>query len=174
MSSFSSNEYNYSSITLLAQSCYIMNYKAKPFKNALNFSNRTTAQFQSTIEKHQNFLQLIRSSLPGSLANQAKDCVVKDTKLLIYTDSAAWASQLRFYSQAIRTEVNSKCNQNIDKIQLKVLDPETDNYQSKPTLNIPSLENIELIRSNQLDAPDSELKRALLNLSQTLKKLRRI
>lgn len=151
-----------------------MNYKAKAFKNALNFSNRTTVQFQLTIEKHQKILQIIRSSLPDSLANQAKDCVVKDTKLLIFTDSAAWASQLRFYSQAIRTAVNSKCSENIDNIQLKVLDPETSINQSKPSLNIPSLENIELIRSNQLDAPDSKLKRALLNLSQTLKKLRHI
>lgn len=152
-----------------------MTFKGRAFKNALNFSNRTTVQFQLTIEKHLKVLQVIRSSLPESLANQAKDCVIKDTKLLIFTDSAAWASQLRFYSQAIRTAVNSKCIEEIDKIQLKVLDSESgSNNQSKPTPKIPSLENIELIRSNQLNAPDSELKCALLNLSHTLKKLRHI
>lgn len=146
-----------------------MTFKAKAFKNALNFSNRTTVQFQLTIEKHQKVLQVIRSSLPEALANEAKDCVVKDTKLLIFTASAAWASQLRFYSPAIRTAVNAKCNEKIDKVQLKVLEPEANNIQSKPAPNIPSLENIELIRNNQLDAPDSDLKLALLNLSQTLK-----
>jgi hypothetical protein len=151
-----------------------MTLKAKVFKNALNHSNRTTVQFQLTIEKHQRILQAIRSSLPESLANEAKDCVVKDTKLLVFTTSAAWASQLRFYSQAIRTTVNAKYNENIDKIQLKVLDQKTEINQSKQDLYIPSLENIELLRNDQLDAPDSDLKRALLNLSQTLKKLRHV
>ena len=151
-----------------------MTFKAKAFKNALGFSNRTTVQFQLTIEKHQKILQVIRLSLPETLANEARDCVIKDTKLLIFTASAAWASQLRFYSQAIRTAVNSKCNENIDNIQLKVLEAKADTNLSKPDLTIPSLENIELIQGNQLDAPDSDLKRSLLNLSQTLKKLRHI
>ena len=150
-----------------------MTLKAKAFKNALDYSNRTTVLFQFAIEKNRKVLQAIRSSLPKALANEAKDCVVKDTKLLIFADSAAWASQLRFYSQAIRTAVNSKCKENIDKIQLKVLDTKVDTIQSKPDLTIPSLETIELIQENQLDAPDCELKRSLLNLSQTLKKLRR-
>jgi len=151
-----------------------MPFKTKSFKNALNYSNRTTVQFQLTIEKHKEILQVIRSSLPESLAKETRDCAVKDTKLLIFTASAARASQIRFYSQAILTAVNSKNDKNIDKIQLKVLDPIPDINQDKPRLDIPTLENIELIRVNQLEAPDSDLKRALLSLSQTLKKLRHV
>jgi hypothetical protein len=151
-----------------------MTFKTKAFNNALNYSNRTTVQFQLTIEKHKEILQVIRSSLPEPLANQAKDCVVKDAKLLIFTASAAMASQIRFYSQAILIAVNSECDQRIEKIQLKILDPIPNIKQESPRLNIPSPENIELIRVNQLDAPDSDLKRAFLNLSQTLKKLRHV
>ena len=161
-------------IFIFNQCCHIMTLKAKAFKNALYYSNRTTAQFQLKIEKHQRVLLAIRSSLPKLLATEAKDCVVKDTKLLVFTTSAAWASQLRFYSQAIRTTVNVKCSENIDKIQLKILDIKVEIDQSKRELLIPSPENIELLRNNQLDAPESDLKRALLNLSQTLKKLRHV
>lgn len=148
-----------------------MTFKARTFKNALSYSNRTTAQFQLIIEKHRKVLQIIRSTLPETLVNKARDCVIKDTKLLIFTTSAAWASQLRFYSEAIRTAVNSNCNESIEKIQLKVLNTTANTSQAKPGLNIPSLAIIELIKTNQLHAPDSDLKRALLTLSQTLKKL---
>jgi predicted nucleic acid-binding Zn ribbon protein len=39
--------------------------------------------------------------LPEELANHVECCLLKPGKLLIFTDSSAWAAKLRFHQQTI-------------------------------------------------------------------------
>ena len=145
------------------------NSRTRYFKPITLFHKRLTAQYQSRIDLHRKALQAIHRVLPKKLALQAHDCVINDRKLLIYTHSAAWASQLRFYSRELQSSVSSAILRPIDKVQLRILHQRVEKAVHR-TANIPALENIELIRGNALSTPDSKLKSALLNLSHTLRR----
>jgi hypothetical protein len=57
------------------------------------------------IENHRRLLAAIRHLLPPPLAAHCRDCVAGDDTLMLYAESAAWASQLRFYLPRIIEEL---------------------------------------------------------------------
>jgi len=146
--------------------------KTTPFKPALSFPNRTFAYLYSQVEQQKQVLQKIHGVLPATLAQHALHCVVHGKKLLVYTDTAAWASQLRFYNRAILAAIAPVTREPVSIMQIKIkmgADQTEPPPSRKP--NIPSAEKIGLIHSHSLTVADGPLKLALLKLSITLKKL---
>ncbi len=117
-------------------------------------------------------LDRIRGVLPPPLSRHVFHCVKNDKKLLIYTDSAAWASQIRFYNNDLLTAIASTDEPAAESLQIRILadrfDPEKKSIE-KP--HVPSPENILLIRNHSENIADEELKRALQKLSATLARL---
>jgi hypothetical protein len=159
-----------------------MTSKFTPFKAALSFPNGTIAYYCSQIERQKQVLQRIHAVLPKSIAEHALHCVVNGKKLLIYTDTAAWASQLRFYNRAILEAIAPVTREPVSIMQIKVraeISPaghkaEDRAFQAMPPgrkPNIPSAEKIAFIHSHSLTVSDERLKSALLRLSATLEKL---
>jgi hypothetical protein len=149
-----------------------MPQKPPSFKVSLSFQNRTMAYFYSQIEQQHRILQRIQAVLPGTLAKQIRHCLIRDKKLLIYMDSAAWASQLRFYKSAILAAISPLTRTPIETLQIKILAGQTGLILgSKRKAKIPSVEKIAIIRNNSLTVSDHQLKSALLKLSSTLEKL---
>ncbi|MGZ5075597.1 MAG: DciA family protein [Methylobacter sp.] len=145
--------------------------KPTSFKAALSFPNRTIAHFYSRIEQQKQVLQCIHEVLPATIAAHALHCVIKGKKLLVYTDTAAWASQLRFYNSAILAAIAPLTREPVSMMQIKVRVETVQTLSSGRKPNIPSAEKIELIHNHSLTVPDEQLKRALLRLSTTLAKL---
>ncbi|MGZ5049439.1 MAG: DciA family protein [Methylobacter sp.] len=156
------------------------------FKAALSFSSRSIAVLCSKIEQQKQSLECIRAILPEEIAKHALHCVIKDKKLLIYTDTAAWASQLRFYNRAILAAIAPITRASVSIMQVKIQQEsaltarrniagvESENTQTtasgrKP--NIPSADKIRLIHDHSLTIPDEKLQQALQRLSATLEKL---
>jgi hypothetical protein len=151
-----------------------MPQKPPSFKVSLSFKNRTTAYFYSQIEQQQRILQRIQAVLPEALAKQARHCLVRDKKLLIYTDSAAWASQLRFYNSVILAAIMPLTRTPVEMLKIKIITGQTGLIMgSKRKAKIPSVEKIEFIRSHSLAVSDNQLRLALLKLSSTLERLSR-
>jgi hypothetical protein len=149
-----------------------MSQKPPSFKVSLSFQNRTMAYFYSQIEQQQRILQRIQAVLPGTLAKQIRHCLIRDKKLLIYTDSAAWASQLRFYKSAILAAIAPLTRSPIEIMQIKILAGQTGLILGpKRKAKIPSVEKIAIIRNDSLTVSDDQLKSALLKLSSTLERL---
>jgi hypothetical protein len=149
-----------------------MPQKPPSFKASLSFQNRTMAYFHSQIEQQQRILQRIHSVLPEELAKQVRHCLIRDKKLLIYTESAVWASQLRFYNSAILTAIVPLTRAPVEIMQIKIIAGQTGlNLGPKRKPKIPSVEKIELIRNNSLTVSDNQLRLALLKLSATLDRL---
>jgi Dna[CI] antecedent, DciA len=149
-----------------------MPQKPASFKVSLSFQNRTMAYFYSQIEQQQRILQRIQSVLPEALAKQVRHCLIRDKKLLIYTNSAAWASQLRFYNSAILAAIVPLARTPVEMMQIKIIAGQTGfilGPQRKP--KIPSVEKIEVIRNHSLTVSDNQLRLALLRLSTTLERL---
>lgn len=153
------------------------------FKAALSFPNRTITHFYSQIEQQKMALQRIHEVLPATIAKHALHCVINGKKLLVYTDTAAWASQLRFYNSAILAAIAPITRESVSIMLIKIridtsftrrkgdaqAGTEVSLVSRKPI--IPSAEKIELIHSYSLTIADEQLKQALLKLSTTLAKL---
>ena len=142
----------------------------KTFKPALAYPNGAMASLLVKVDRHRKLLDIIRSGLPETLAQHVHSCVIRDTKLLVYTESAVWASQLRFYSRVIQEVTRSKHGEYIEMTQVRIIPPTEASRQEFLRPIIPSPENIEIIRNNIKNIPDSQLKEALLRLSKTLEK----
>ena len=149
-----------------------MSQKPPSFKVSLSFQNRTMAYFYSQIEQQQRILQCIQAVLPEALAKQTRHCLIRDKKLLIYTDSAAWASQLRFYNSAVLEAIVPLTRAPVESMQIKIIAGRTGLIlRSERKAIIPSAEKIELIRNHSLTVSDNQLRLALLKLSATLERL---
>jgi hypothetical protein len=147
-----------------------MTKRKKSFKPINLFHTRQTVQYQAQLNLHETALRAIRKVLPEALALKTHACVINDRKLLIYSHSATWASQLRFYSQELQAAVSSATSRPIEKVQIRILQPTQAKQEENPGVKIPAKESIDLIRENALSAPNSLLKTALLKLSLTLKR----
>ena len=149
-----------------------MHQNPSSFKVSLSFNNKTLHYFYSQIEQQQRLLDGIKKSLPSNLANQTRHCLIKDKKLIIYTDSAVWASQLRFYKEKILKSIKELTKSTIESLQIKVISYHTGLTLTYPRkAKLPSIKNIEIIQSHGQTVSDNQLKQALLNLSSTLTKL---
>jgi hypothetical protein len=149
-----------------------MAQKPASFKTPPYWQNRMTAHIRSEIEQQQRLLQRIQSSLPEALKKQVRHSLIKDNKLLIYTDSAVWASQLRFYNKIILAGIAPLTRETIGIMQVKIMTiPTGVALQSVRKANIPSADTIESIRNHSLTIMDNQLQQALLKLSSTLKRL---
>jgi len=142
------------------------------FKPVLAYPNRASSYFLGRIAIQKKILAEIRAVLPEKLAAQTQACVVEKRKLLIYVNSAVWASKLRFYSRTILTAVNGKTDATVDLVQIRLLMPRQEHHCSEhKATKIPSAETIELLHSSAVHAPSERLAEALQNLSVTLKRL---
>jgi hypothetical protein len=132
------------------------------------------AYFYSQIEQQQQLLQRIRVVLPEALGKQARHCLIRDKKLLVYTDSAVWASQLRFYKSVILAAIMPLTRTPVEILQIKIMTAKTGIILgARRKAKIPSVEKIEFIRSHSLTVSDVQLRLALLKLSSTLERLSR-
>lgn len=146
--------------------------KYPPFRSALLFPNNAIAYIYSQIDLQKKILQPIRKALPAPLAKHVMHCIVNQKKLIIFTDAAAWSSQLRFYNSTILAAIAPIIREPITVMQIKIASPNVTRPGSlTPPPIIPSAEKIMLIRNTGLTASDEQLKQALINLSVTLEKL---
>lgn len=147
-------------------------FKPTSFKTALSFSNRSFDHLDSKIKLQKELLQSIRKVLPDALAKHVQHSLLTGNKLLIYTDSAAWATQLRFYHQKLLAAAVSLSKNSATSVQIKILTEQIGpSLQQAGTAIIPSPEKREAIRSVCLADPDSELTLALLKLVKTLDRI---
>jgi len=146
--------------------------KPTSFNAPLSCQNRTITYYYHQIERQKRILQHIQSVLPAALAKQARHCLIRDKTLLIYTDSAIWATQLRFYNKIILASIAQLSSEPVETIQIKIITESTGlSPQTARKARIPSAATIKIIRNDGLGVFDNQLKQALLKLSSTLERL---
>ena len=131
--------------------------------------------FQSQIPKHlwqqlaqqKQVLQAVRSLLPEDLAKQVCHCLISGDKLLIYTDSAVWAAQLRFYQNTILNAFKNLVN----TVQIRITTGTVLDEEHERKAKLPSPEQIQKLEQDSLTVEDEDLRQALLHLSETLARL---
>ena len=140
------------------------------FKTALGFEGKVFANYKYQLEIQKELLNTVKHALPSHLSSHALYCVASDRKIILYTDSATWSSQLRFYHQDILHALSVANNRKLEAVQIKII-PQTIDEKQKKALKPPSSENIDLILSQAEHQKDEKLKAALLKLGRLFKKL---
>lgn len=118
---------------------------------------------------HDRLLGRIRQTLPEPLGAHCLYCVLRgDGQLILYTDSAAWASKLRFYQSELRLALGEIGP--LNSIQVRVLLPPGRAEKPPLPLPIPAPEVLDQLEHNAATAADFQIKRALQRLVCTLRR----
>lgn len=139
------------------------------FKSAMEFDSRLLTVLMEKVAEQNQLLRVVRAALPSSIAEHADSCVVSGTRLLIYTGSAAWASQIRFYNQAILNKLSESGQQKITNIKVKVL-LQPRGLETGRSARLPSPETVRAVFGKLDENSDDVLDKALAKLGKTLQK----
>ncbi len=152
---------------------FLMSKNYSSFKPMLTSANRVLGPFANQLEKQAQLLALVKSVLPSDLVNYAQYCVISDQKVLIYTDSAVWASQLRFYTRAMFELIKSHSAsvRYIEQVQIRILPSMPDQASSPNKAIVPSAKTTSEIRKDILGDSEDPLYQALSRLCSTLENL---
>lgn len=140
----------------------------------LTGSQKGIREYRNRINKHSRVLLLVKKSLPPQLRDHCLACVVANNKLIVYTDSPVWASQLRFHQDSIIGGLAGLVP-SIDfyRVVIRVLlTPSI----PEPKIRYPKAiraETIETLHSGAKAINDMALKKSLFRLAMTLRRTKR-
>jgi hypothetical protein len=128
------------------------------------------ALIRSKIANNQQWLRLIRSSLPTDLATHTLACVFKNDSIIIYAESANWATKLRFHSHRVLITINRLDQVKIKKIVVRITAAGMHHpaKQRQRSLKKPSPACLVVIEQSA-DGTHGDLQIALSNLAKTLR-----
>lgn len=84
--------------------------------DALDRLRTSTAQLDALVRE-------IRAALPAAARDHVVGCAVRPGLLIVFADSAAWATQLRYLQQDILLAGNEVLGNSARRLQFKVLPP---------------------------------------------------
>jgi hypothetical protein len=143
----------------------------KPNKPMLLVQNRTIIGLHHQIAQQKRLLQTVQSLLPKQLADHVVHCVLREQKLLIYTHSAVWASQLRFYHNEILSAIASYTKQPVTNVLVRIIAEQIGETHAERKARLPTPERIAQLQQDSSHIADESLRLALLRLGSTLERL---
>ncbi|MCH9698917.1 MAG: DciA family protein [Gammaproteobacteria bacterium] len=120
-------------------------------------------------------MTIVRSVIPENLVSQCLGCSVNYNQLTIYSHSAVWISQLRFYQSEILNAVNdSQSGYQFSTVKFRVMVTQTGASQATHSSHtiVPSHNTIDMIEDSAKHVTDQQLGAKLKHLAQTLRSRR--
>lgn len=148
-----------------------MTIKKPSYKPFLLFQNQRIIYLHGQIAQQKQVLQTVQTLLPKQLAEQVDHCVLREQKLLVYTHSAVWASQLRFYHHEMLAAARLCTQLPITMVQVKIISQFIAKTRYLRKAQLPSAERIEQFQKDSTYVTDENLRSALLSLGETLARL---
>ncbi len=145
--------------------------KPTPISKILSKPGEIHSPIIEHLKEQNRLLVNVRKAVPSFLREHCLSCITNGNNLTLFTDSPAWAHQLRFHCSLITDELNRLLPSNhITKVKLRVVIPPTKPVTNKGQhLQFPSTETIDTIRNSANSISNIELKNALARLARTLK-----
>ncbi|GAB4254636.1 MAG: hypothetical protein Kow0065_01910 [Methylomicrobium sp.] len=145
----------------------------KSISQILIYRYRTFGKIAAQMEQQLHLLRIIKASLPRSLADHTVHCLIDNTKLIVYADSANWASQLRFHRTTMLKAIEKSANHSITTLQFRIAEPiiqKTDRRSRQA--KIPNHDSLSHLRNSiNSTANHDPLAASLLKLTETLERL---
>ena len=140
------------------------------FKPAQSLDSQPIALWLSILQEQAKLLHSIQKNLPVRTAQAIKHCVISDRQLIIFVESASWASQLRFLHDKIMAGLIESGVTQVKGLQIKLLTNRQNTSKRRPP-NLPSEAALRDLKTAYAggEAKDA-LGQALSNLTLTLEK----
>jgi hypothetical protein len=146
-----------------------MKHSKKPaFRPASSYEQRHLSCCMARIEEQRHWLHQVRSVLPAEIAAHIVHVLISGARLLIYTYSASWASQIRFYDGVILNKLQASGQQKISKLQVKLLMPDA-MKTARRHARLPSADTVDSVFGPLDSQRDDALGQALARLGRILK-----
>jgi len=144
--------------------------QSKPDTPQQFLRNSTFLGLFQNIDIHAELLKRVKRGLPDPLAKHCLYCLSReDMSLVIFTDSQAFASQLRFYAPSILAKLNLDQEMPFKQVLVRYLHPTEPNIASRP-MQQPSLETIGLVKASGKSAICEELGNSLERLGEAMER----
>jgi hypothetical protein len=131
------------------------------------------ASVQAELELQARLLAAVRGDLPDSLAPHCRHCVASAERLIVYADSPAFASQLRFCGPNLLAAVESATGRRFREFRVRtVLDARPRPDPTPPAPAVTAGTAAALVRESAATAASTDIKEALLRLGRTLDRAR--
>ncbi|TPQ24534.1 DciA family protein [Methylomonas koyamae] len=141
------------------------------FKPAADFNKNQISLCLSNIAKQRELLAIVRAGLPDDLSKHVLHCVASDSAILLYSDSANWASQIRFFARNILEKLHDAGEMGLVKLQVRIVTAAVGASAAPRKPRLPSAEAIEVLcRSVDSATGDDALAVALKRLGDTLRR----
>jgi hypothetical protein len=132
-------------------------------------SSPIMAELAASLQEQERLLSLVRSLLPESLCHHCLFVRKNASGLVIYTESSAWASRLRYLSSDLRLKLQDR-GLAIGKINVRILLAEQPRTRPARSTKGLSATNAELMRSVAQETQDPDLRLALERLSRHVRR----
>ncbi|MES9844714.1 MAG: DciA family protein [Candidatus Sedimenticola sp. PURPLELP] len=129
---------------------------------------RTDSKIRELLSKNhsqQKLLIKIRALLPSPLNQHCHAVVTEERRIILYTDSSAWASRLRFFSKDLSTQLNQH-GIRVEKVTIRVMIGNSPKKTRHHTPRHLSRSNADLVVETADAISDPELSAALKRLSR--------
>lgn len=146
------------------------NINNSAFKSALAYQSGPLTSALAIIASQKALQAVVKTALPTDLAEHVQHCVQSGKRVLVYTEAASWAAQIRFFNEAIVNKIKASTTLQINSIQVRLL-PQFEQHTPIKLKNLPSKENIDQICQMGVDNLNNDvLKASLSRLADTLSK----
>jgi hypothetical protein len=115
---------------------------------------------------HAAILRRLRQQLPGFLADHCLACVAHEDGIVVYTDAAVWATQLRFTLPTALPQLRAGFDGKWQRIQVRILHDSRPDYQETPT-RVPGTMAVAEIEAAARDTSSEQIRQALQRLTNT-------
>lgn len=122
------------------------------------------------LDEHRQVLSVVKQALPPFIGEHCIDCLTKGEKLILFTDSPAWATQIRFYQPAILGRLKRCGNSRFKQIHIRVFLVSAKTSAPPKTPRPPSQETLKQLKHSAQGAPSQELKKSLQQLVEALER----
>jgi hypothetical protein len=125
---------------------------------------------QRRSQRHDALLSSLKACLPIAVSAHCVSCVARDDGcLVVFTDSPAWATQLRFLTASMLAALRTQGEMDINHVFIRNFHPNEPTRLGKP-MNKPSQAAIQSIQSNSLISSGDKLGGALARLGATMER----
>jgi hypothetical protein len=133
--------------------------------NSVLRSETALTKFHARSREHSALLQQVRRLLPSPLDQHCLAAVLRDQRLILFTDSSAWASRLRYFSRDLVFELQQE-RLKVTKASIHILAADRQKKRKRRHILRISQKNAQLLRQIADDTSDPALSDALRRLSR--------
>ena len=123
-------------------------------------------QLLSRSAQQNSLLHYVQKLLPKPLGEHCLAAVHKEDSLVLFADSSAWASRLRFVSRNLIRELQRRDQAGIERISVRIFIPDRARKPKPRSKTLLSKENAQLLQQTAESIGDPALSAALIRLSR--------